>query len=255
LVTALKLTPFAIAQTGRPVLYMKTADSNSSPLAKYMKFEFGCKGIWRTVYTFISPDSKNKNRHLLLGLPWLHSVRAVLDILISTIQIGDPDINKKPILIQGPKFKESISHNLIFYPMATQYKHAVELAKTLMNQQPERYYRHINEDTETTLNNLNGISISSSSDLETIDTSDEIESSSDSDSGSTFSSSVAATESSSVESKDESDEDIVGNNVNSPIRTSAIGLLRHLQLLYLPSELDIDEQIQQVTLYFYCMQY
>jgi hypothetical protein len=30
--------------------------------------------------------------------------------------------------------------------------------------------------------------------------------------------------------------------VNSPIRTSAIGLLQHLQLLYLPSELDIDEQ-------------
>jgi hypothetical protein len=47
----------------------------------------------------------------------------------------------------------------------------------------------------------------------------------------------------------------VGNNVNSPIRTSAIGLLQHLQLLYLPSELDIDKQIQQVTLYFYYMQY
>jgi hypothetical protein len=43
--------------------------------------------------------------------------------------------------------------------------------------------------------------------------------------------------------------------VNSPIRTSAIRLLQYLQLLYLPSELDIDEQIQQVTLYFYCMQY
>jgi hypothetical protein len=43
--------------------------------------------------------------------------------------------------------------------------------------------------------------------------------------------------------------------MNSPIRTSAIRLLQHLQLLYLPSELDIDEQIQQVTLYFYCMQY
>jgi nucleoside-diphosphate-sugar epimerase len=27
----------------------------------------------------------------------------------------------------------------------------------------------------------------------------------------------------------------VGNNMNSPIRTSAIGLLQHLQLLYLPS--------------------
>jgi MFS family permease len=66
-------------------------------------------------------------------------------------------------------------------------------------------------------------------------------------------------------SKDEMDQPLlqievistiaVGNNVNSPIRTSAIGLLQHLQLLYLPSELDIDEQIQQVTLYFYCMQY
>jgi hypothetical protein len=36
--------------------------------------------------------------------------------------------------------------------------------------------------------------------------------------------------------------DPVGNNMNSPIRTSAIGLLQHLQLLYLPSELDIDKQ-------------
>jgi hypothetical protein len=27
----------------------------------------------------------------------------------------------------------------------------------------------------------------------------------------------------------------VGNNMNSPIRTSAIGLLQHLQFLYLPS--------------------
>jgi hypothetical protein len=47
----------------------------------------------------------------------------------------------------------------------------------------------------------------------------------------------------------------IGNNMNSLIRTSAIGLLQHLQLLYLPSELDIDKQIQQVTLPFYYMQY
>jgi hypothetical protein len=33
----------------------------------------------------------------------------------------------------------------------------------------------------------------------------------------------------------------IGNNMNSPIQTSAIGLLQYLQLLYLPSELDIDE--------------
>jgi hypothetical protein len=68
---------------------------------------------------FILPDSKNKGKHLLLGLPWFHSIRVILDIPTSTIQIGDPDINKKTILIQEPKFKESISHNLILYPMVT----------------------------------------------------------------------------------------------------------------------------------------
>jgi hypothetical protein len=80
-----------------------------------MKFEFGCKGIWRTVYAFILPDSKNKSRHLLLGLPWLHSIRVILDIPASTIQIGDPNIGKNITLIQEPKFKESISYNLILY--------------------------------------------------------------------------------------------------------------------------------------------
>jgi hypothetical protein len=68
---------------------------------------------------FISLDSKNKGKHLLLGLPWLHSVRVILDIPASIIQIRDPDISKKTILIQGPKFKESIFYNLILYPMAT----------------------------------------------------------------------------------------------------------------------------------------
>jgi hypothetical protein len=119
LVIIFKLIPFAIAQTRRLVLYIRTADSNSSPFAKYIKFEFGCKGIYYIIYTFILPDSKNKGKYLLLGFPWLYSIRIVLDIPASTIQIGDPNINKKITLIQGPKFKESISYNLIFYPITT----------------------------------------------------------------------------------------------------------------------------------------
>jgi hypothetical protein len=47
-----------------------------------------------------------------------------------------------------------------------------------------------------------------SSNSKTIDTSDETKSRSDSDSNSTFSSSIAAIEGSSVESKDESDKDM-----------------------------------------------
>jgi hypothetical protein len=42
--------------------------------------------------------------------------------------------------------------------------------------------------------------------------------------------------------------------VNSPIRTSAIGLLQHLQLLDLPSELDITKYTKRVFLPFDCNQ-
>jgi hypothetical protein len=85
LVIVLKLILFAITQTRYLVLYIKTTDSNSFSLAKYIKFKFGYKGIWRIIYIFILPDSKNKGRYLLLGLPWLYSIRVILDIPTSTI--------------------------------------------------------------------------------------------------------------------------------------------------------------------------
>jgi hypothetical protein len=44
------------------------------------------------------------------------------------------------------------------------------------------------------------------------------------------------------------------NNVNSPVRASAIGLLQHLQLLYLPSELDITKYTKRVYPTFDCNQ-
>jgi hypothetical protein len=84
-----------------------------------MKFEFNYKDIWRIIYVFISPDSRNKNKYLLLGFPWFYSIYIILDIPASIIQIEDPDINKKIILIQGFKFKESISYNLILYLITT----------------------------------------------------------------------------------------------------------------------------------------
>jgi hypothetical protein len=42
--------------------------------------------------------------------------------------------------------------------------------------------------------------------------------------------------------------------MNSPIRTSEIGLLQHLQLLHLPSELDITKYTQRVYPTFDCNQ-
>jgi hypothetical protein len=42
--------------------------------------------------------------------------------------------------------------------------------------------------------------------------------------------------------------------MNSPVRTSAIGLLQHLQLLYFPSELDITKYTKRVYPTFDCNQ-
>jgi hypothetical protein len=42
--------------------------------------------------------------------------------------------------------------------------------------------------------------------------------------------------------------------MNSPVRTSAIRLLQHLQLLYLPSELDITKYTKRVYPTFDCNQ-
>jgi hypothetical protein len=98
-----------------------------------MKFEFNYKGIWYIVYIFILLDSKNKDKYLLLGLSWFYSICIIFNILASIIQIGDPDINKKTILIQEFKLKESIFYNLILYPMVIQYKYIIKLAETLIN--------------------------------------------------------------------------------------------------------------------------
>jgi hypothetical protein len=77
-----------------------------------------------------------------------------------------------------------------------------------MNRQPKRYYRYINKNTETTLNTLIDIFVSSSFDSETIDIPEKTKSSSDSDSSSILSSSVTAIKGSSVESEDKSDKDM-----------------------------------------------
>jgi hypothetical protein len=42
--------------------------------------------------------------------------------------------------------------------------------------------------------------------------------------------------------------------MNSPVGTSTIGLLQHLQLLYLPSELDITKYTKRVYPTFDCNQ-
>lgn len=99
-------------------LTMNVADGTSARLTHYSQFEIGVLGIWRKVEAFVRPFSGKDTTevHLLLGLPWLHTVCAKLWIKESIIEIGDPERGEKCVKIQGPVFVESEEHKLVLCP-------------------------------------------------------------------------------------------------------------------------------------------
>ncbi|RKF80141.1 hypothetical protein GcM1_196025 [Golovinomyces cichoracearum] len=87
---------------------MNVADGTLAKLSYFSVFEIGVMGIWRKVEAF--------EFHLLLEIPWLHTVDAKLRIRDSIIEIGDQDQGKAIVKLQGPKFVESEFHILILCP-------------------------------------------------------------------------------------------------------------------------------------------
>ncbi|RKF84333.1 hypothetical protein GcM1_113001 [Golovinomyces cichoracearum] len=75
---------------------MQTVDGSITPLNDFAVLVVGVGHIFWKIYAFIrleipgQPDSMN----LLLGLPWLHSVNAILEIRDFTITVGDPGNNQ-----------------------------------------------------------------------------------------------------------------------------------------------------------------
>jgi hypothetical protein len=56
---------------------------------------------------------------ILMGLPWLHSIKAVIDIGNFNIQISDPSIGNQPVVIQSPLFMKSTEHSLLLVSAET----------------------------------------------------------------------------------------------------------------------------------------
>ncbi|KAI0998848.1 hypothetical protein K3495_g9350 [Podosphaera aphanis] len=72
---------------------------------------------YRQVHAFIRPDKGMTNDlFLLLGLPWLHSVKAVINISKSQVRIGDKKLGERRTTLQGPTFKFTQHHLLLLEP-------------------------------------------------------------------------------------------------------------------------------------------
>ncbi|RKF60580.1 hypothetical protein OnM2_049057, partial [Erysiphe neolycopersici] len=108
----------SLSNKGLDGLTMNVADGTSARLTHYSQFEIGVLGVWRQVEAFVRPFSSRDSGeiHLLLGLPWLHTVCAKIWIKESIIEIGDPERGEKVVKIQGPIFMESEKHKLVLCP-------------------------------------------------------------------------------------------------------------------------------------------
>ncbi|RKF84194.1 hypothetical protein GcM1_141008 [Golovinomyces cichoracearum] len=108
---------------------MNVADGTSARLTHYSQFEIGVLGRWRKNEAFVRPFSEKDSAevHLLLGLPWLHTVCAKIWIKELIIEIGDPEIREGFVKIQGPIFVESSEHKLVLCPKKNRREFYVDL--------------------------------------------------------------------------------------------------------------------------------
>ena len=132
LVSMLDLTTLSLTRSGHRGLVMNTADGSSTPLTSYVRCTFGAMGVWRDIECFVRPSSKGDTA-LLLGLPWLHSVKAVIHVRESVIEIGDPMCKETTHLIQTPQFIPSTNQKLLLVPIAPEYQAKVQLAEQAMS--------------------------------------------------------------------------------------------------------------------------
>jgi hypothetical protein len=131
LVSLLGLPVLSLSNTGKHGLVINTADGKSTPLSLYVRLTFGAIGIWRTIECFVRPGIKG-DIALLLGLPWLHSVKAVIYVQDSLIQIGDPKWGEEIRSIQTPLFSPSQNQKLLLVLGAPEYQAKVQLTKQVI---------------------------------------------------------------------------------------------------------------------------
>jgi hypothetical protein len=107
---------------------MATADGNTTGLTEYVTLPITILTIRRELYAFVRPQD-TPDKALLLGLPWLHDVKATFDIYHSSIEIGDPDQGERQVQSRGPQFQFAESQRLILIPTSAKYKNLLRFAK------------------------------------------------------------------------------------------------------------------------------
>jgi hypothetical protein len=102
LLKALAIPLYPLSGRGFSGLTMHVADGTSAELTHYAVFEIGVRGIWRKIEAFVRPYGGPEELHLLLGMPWLHTVDAKFFIRESVIELGDVKRGEQIVKIQGP---------------------------------------------------------------------------------------------------------------------------------------------------------
>ncbi|RKF60417.1 hypothetical protein OnM2_051053 [Erysiphe neolycopersici] len=118
LVRSLGIPVQPLAERGYHNLTMNVADGRAAKLTHCCTLTIGVLGIWRTVEAFVRPFDKGNETdlHLLLGMPWLHSVDAKIFIRASKIELGDVKRGEDIKELKGPQFTESTHNKLILRP-------------------------------------------------------------------------------------------------------------------------------------------
>ncbi|KHJ32381.1 hypothetical protein EV44_g3734 [Erysiphe necator] len=83
-------------------------------------------GIQRQIYAFLRPErGPTLDLFLLLGLPRLHSVKAVINICRLQIKIGYKNLGELCTVLQGPTFEFAKKHRFLLQPTQIQFKGAL----------------------------------------------------------------------------------------------------------------------------------
>ncbi|POS81983.1 hypothetical protein EPUL_006157 [Erysiphe pulchra] len=122
LVRILNLKKNTLSHFNGHAITMGTADGASHKILVWVSFIFGSGGVNREVHAFVRPDKGITDLFLLLGLPWLHSVKAVIDIQKSQIKLGDRKNGEKRTILQGPTFEFAKYHCLLLQPTKIPFK-------------------------------------------------------------------------------------------------------------------------------------
>ncbi|POS81976.1 hypothetical protein EPUL_005906, partial [Erysiphe pulchra] len=163
LVRVLQLQKNSLNEINNQGITMGTADGTSHRITEWVSFVFVTGGIQRQICAFVRPErGPTLDLFLLLGLPWLHSVKAMIDICRSQIKIGDKNLGEICTVLQGPTFEFAQNHRILLQPTQIPFKGALRTEefnlkeKALENKMKDITARRDSEAANRVLSNYSG---------------------------------------------------------------------------------------------------